>query len=188
MKRPVLMFTITLTVLLMSLCILFLARSPRIPNTIRDEEYGLYSEWTVSHFLKNPPKGQLFLLSRTFKFDPREHQGGCGHPMIEKAEVPGLLISQLSDIGDVEYVFDANSAHLRIPWKYTFVGASPDLPPGTFHLLAFSRAAFSRDHKEALFAVSDACAAGDCGAGGVVYAHKQHGSWAFQSTSCLWLY
>jgi hypothetical protein len=51
----------------------------------------------------------------------------------------------------------------------------PRPAPGTFDLLAFSRVAFSRDHQQALFAVSDACAYGDCGSGGAVYAHKDGG-------------
>ena len=70
--------------------------------------------------------------------------------MIEKAGVPKSLPSQLSDLGDAEYLLDGNSpARLRIPWKYASIEASPNQPPGTFHLLAFSRIAFSQNHREA---------------------------------------
>jgi len=189
MKRSVLVFATTSAVLVISLCIPVLTRAPHIPSTIRDEEYELYSDWTKSHFSKNPPPGKLYVLNRTFKFNPLEQPDGCSHTMIEKAGVPKSLTRQLSDLGDAEYLFNGSpSASLRIPWKYTLIEACPDQPPGTFHLLAFSRIAFSRNHREALFAVSDACAAGDCGSGGAVYAHMKQGTWAFESTGCNWLY
>ena len=187
MKRSALLFAITSAVLAISFFILVLARAAHIPSTIRDEEYGLYSDWTKSHFAKNPPQGQLYLLNRTFKFNPLE-QPACNLTNIEKAGVPKSLPRQLSDLGDAEYLFDINSpTRLRIPWKYTSAEVSPNQPPGTFHLLAFSRIAFSRNHREAFFAVSDACAAGDCGRGGAVYARMNQGAWTFQSV-CTWVY
>ena len=70
-------------------------RTPHIPSTIGDEEYELYSDWAVLHFSKNPPQGKLYLLSRTFKFNPFEQPSGCSHTMIEKANVPGSLTRQL---------------------------------------------------------------------------------------------
>jgi len=107
--------------------------------------------------------------------------------MIEKAGVPRSLTRQLGDLGDAEYLFKDNPP-VRLPWKYALIDSSPDLPPGTFDLLTFSRVAFSRDHRQALFAVSDACAGGDCGSGGAVYAHKDGGQWTFKSAGCVWMY
>lgn len=109
--------------------------------------------------------------------------------MIQKAGVVGSLIRQLSELGDAEFLFkDDSAAGLHIPWKYKLTDSSPDLPPGTFHLLAFSRVAFSPDRRQALFAVSDACAGGDCGSGGAVYALKSNGMWTFKSGGCIWMY
>jgi len=187
MKRPVLVRATSSAVLAIFLGILLLIRTPHIPSTIGDEEYELYSDWTVLHFSKNPPHGKLYLLSRTFKFNPFEQPSGCSHAMFEKAGVPRSLTRQLGDLGDDEYLFKDNPA-VQLPWKYALIDSSPDLPPGTFHLLAFSRVAFSRDRREALFAVSDACAGGDCGSGGAVYAHKDGGQWTFKSAGCVWLY
>jgi hypothetical protein len=188
MMRSALVFATTSAVLVISIFILVLARAPHVPSTIREEEYGLYADWTKSHFSQNPPQGQLYVLNRTFKFNPLEQPGGCSLAMIEKAGVSKSLPRQLSNLGDAEYIFASNlPVRLRIPWKYTFVEASPDQLPGTFHLLAFSRIAFSRNHREALFAASDACAAGDCGRGGVVYAQMKQGTWTFKSV-CSWMY
>jgi hypothetical protein len=189
MKRSPLVLGTTAAALAISLGVLFLIRTPHIPSTIGDEEYGVYSEWTISHFSKNPPQEPLYLLSRTFKFNPFEQPSGCSHTMIQKAGVAGSLIRQLGELGDAEFLFKDNSAvGLHIPWKYKLTDSSPDLPPGTFHLLAFSRVAFSRDRRQALFAVSDACAGGDCGKGGAVYALKSNGTWTFKSAGCIWMY
>ena len=43
-------------------CFLFalsVIRSQHIPSAISDEEYGLYSAWTQSHFPKKPLRGPL---------------------------------------------------------------------------------------------------------------------------------
>jgi len=188
MKRPVLALAATSAALAISLGIVLLIRAPRIPSTIGDEEYGVYSEWATSHFSKNPPQVPIYVLSRTFKFNPFEEPNTCSHTMIQKAGVAGSLIRQLGDLGDAEFLFRDNPpVGLRIPWKYKLTD-SPDLPPGKFHLLAFSRVAFSRDRRQALFAVSDACAYGDCGSGEAVYAHKSGGKWRFGSAGCFWFY
>lgn len=189
MKRTPLVLGTTAAAVAISLGVLFLARTPHIPPIIGDEEYGVYSDWTISHFSKNPPQEAIYILSRTFKFNPVEQPSGCSYTMIQKAGVAGSLIRQLGELGDAEFLFKDDSAvGLHIPWKYKLTDSSPDLPPGTFHMLAFSRVAFSRDRRQAFFAVSDACAGGDCGSGGAVYAHKSGGTWKFESTGCVWLY
>src|ERR1700722_16653759 len=167
MKRTLLV----LAVLAILLGILLLIRTPHIPSTIGDEEYELYSDWAVLHFSKNLPQAKVYLLTRTFKFDPFKQPSGCSHAMFEKAGIPKSLTKQLRDSGDAEYLFKGNPP-VHLPWKYALIDSPPNQTPGTFHLLTFSRGAFSRNRREALFAVSDACAGGDCGRGGVVYALK----------------
>ena len=107
--------------------------------------------------------------------------------MTEKAGVPESLPRHLRLLGDAEYLFKDNPP-VRLPWDYTLIDSAPDLPPGTFHMLAFSRVAFSPDHRQALFAFSDSCAEADCGRGGIVYAHKEGGQWTFKSAGCRWFY
>jgi len=110
MKRSPLVLGTTAAALAISLGVLFLTRTPRIPTTIGDEEYGVYSDWTISHFSKNPPQGPLYLLSRTFKFNPFEQPSGCSYTMIQQAGVAGSLIRQLRELGDAEYLFKDNPA------------------------------------------------------------------------------
>lgn len=149
----------------------------------------MYSDWVISHFTQSPPQEPLYLLSRTFKFNPFEQTSGCSYTMIRKAGVAGSLIRQLGELGDAEYLFkDHPAVGLHIPWKYKLTASPPDLPPGTYHLLAFSRVAFSRDRRQALFVISDACAGGDCGKGGAVYALKSNGMWTFKYAGCVWMY
>jgi hypothetical protein len=182
-------FVSTVVAAIIATFALSLTRSPHIPPAISNEEYRVYSEWTGLHFGKNPPKGQLYVLSRTFKFNPTEKAGACRDLMIGKARVPALLTRQLEELGDAEYLFQHPlTASLQLPWQHVMVDATPDREPGTFHLLAFSRVAFSRNRREALFAFSDACAGGECGRGGVVYGYKQQGQWTFKTTGCIWLY
>ena len=134
----------------------------------------------TSHFSKSLPQVPIDILSRTFKFNPFEQPNTCSHTMIRKAGVPESLPRQLGDLGDAEYLFKDNPpVGLHIPWKYKLTDLFPDLSPSAFHRLTFSRVAFSRDRRQALFAVSDACAYGDCGRGGAVYANKGGGTWKF---------
>src|SRR5580700_6581637 len=97
MKRPALVLATSSAVLAIFLGILLLIRTctPHIPSTIGDEEYELYSDWAISHFWKNPQQGKLYLLSRTFKFNPFEQPSGCSHTMIENAGVPRSLTRRL---------------------------------------------------------------------------------------------
>ena len=189
MRRHIGAFATASAIVASFLFALSVIRSQHIPSAISDEEYGLYSAWTQSHFSKKPPQGQLYVLDRTFKFDPTEQTGGCRQPTVETVRVSASLTRQLADLGDAEYLFNGYPpANFRLPWKFALVDASPDLEPGTFHLVAFSRVAFNWNHTKALFAVSDACAGGECGRGGVVYAYKQEGRWLLKPTNCFWLY
>jgi hypothetical protein len=156
------------------------------PSRVTADEYTLYSAWTSLHFSKNVPD-HLYFLNRTFEFNPETF--GCGNRMHKNAGVGWSLIRQLSELGDAEYPLDFDSRNnLQISWGYKSVDAVPDLDPGTFHLLSFSRVAFNGGHTQALFVFSDECAAGLCGGGGVVYAHKKDGKWTFQNPNCSWKY
>jgi len=154
----------------------------QIPNKVTADEYALYSEWTTTHFGKNPPD-HLYFSSRTGVFDPLE--APC-KTTLEKDGVNWSLIKQLHALGEAEYPVNFYSAtNLQIPWSYKEVDIAPDLPPGTFHLITFSRVAFNRDHTEALFGFFDACAFGECGHGGYIQSRKQDGKWSFRAVGCV---
>jgi hypothetical protein len=177
--------------LLAASCVAVLAiRAPHIPNKVTTDEYAVYSAWTAAHFLKNGPDqlDRLYFKDRTFKFDPIE-PFGCGNALHDQSGVSWSLVKQLSALGDAEYGLDFDSpTNLQIPWKYEPVDRAPDLRLGAFHMLSFSRVAFNHEHSQALFAISDACAAGLCGKGGAVFAQKQGDKWVFRGTACNWVY
>jgi hypothetical protein len=156
----------------------------RIPNSVSADEYEIYSEWLKVHFVKEAP-GNLYISSRTFVFDPLKETNAC------RTGMPLPLIKQLHALGEAEYRLpDAYSpARLGIPWNYKIVDdwRLVSEESGSYRLIAFSRIAFDTTHKNALFAVSDACG-GLCGHGGAVYAHKQNGAWVFEDGGCNWLY
>jgi hypothetical protein len=172
--------TLRLLVALVSIAVLS-GCAREIPNRVGADEYALYSEWTVAHFGKNPPE-HLYFSSRTGAFDPL--QTSC-QASLEKDGVNRSLMNQLHGLGEAQYPLDfGSSANLQIPWSYKEVDTAPDLAPGTFHLITFSRVAFNRDHTEALFAFFDACAFGECGQGAYIQGTKQGGKWNFHPGSC----
>jgi len=158
--------------------------APEIPNKVGADEYALYSDWTVAKFAKKPPE-HLYFSSRTGAFDPLDALQGSCQAALEKDGVSWSLMKQLHALGAAQYPLDFGSAaNLQIPWSYKEVDSPPDLPPGRFHLITFSRVAFNRDHTEALFAFFDACAFDLCGRGGYVQGIKQIGKWNFHPGSC----
>jgi hypothetical protein len=187
MKRVAAVIAIVVMVTSVSWLAVRTVGAPHIPNKVTMEEYAIYSAWTNLHLSKKAPD-QLYFRNRTFQFDTTG-VNGCGNAMHEKSSVAWPLIKRLSELGEAEYGLDLYSpGKLQIPWKYKVVDSAPDLPPGTFRLISFSRVAFNRDHSQALFAIGDACAAGECGGGGAIFAHKKDGKWTFQSTACGWVY
>jgi len=154
----------------------------QIQNRVTPNEYALYSEWTTSHFGKNPPE-HLYFSSKTGVFDPLDVS--C-KTTLEKDGVKSSLMNQMHALGEAEYPLNFYAAsNLQIPWSYKEVEIAPDLPLGTLHLITFSRVAFSRDHSEALFGYFDACAPGDCGHGGYIEGNKIHGKWSFRAVGCV---
>lgn len=155
--------------------------APQIPNRVTADEYQIYSAWATARFAKNPPD-HLYFSGRTGVFDPSHF--ACGTEL-EKSGVSSSLAKQLRALGDAEYSLGLDSpTKLQIPWNYKQANASPDLPPGTFHLITFSRVAFNRSHTEALFAVFDACAFDRCGHGGYIEGIKQNEKWGFRPVGC----
>jgi hypothetical protein len=156
-------------------------RAMRIPNSVSDEKYSLYSAWVKYHFKERPPR--LLLASRTFIFDPLGPQG-CNAKILEaRAHVSSSLVRALHDLGEAEYTVHTGKFKLpafRIPWKYEESERLPMNPSPPFRLIAFSRVAFNRDRSEALFAVSNSCG-GLCGGGGPLLAIREKGEWLFRS-------
>ena len=186
-KRGIVVVLSLVIVVVVSCLAVFAIRTQHIPSKVTAEEYAIYSAWTNRYLSKNPTDN-LYILNRTFIFDPlRPPQ--CGKSLHEQTGVSWSLMKPLSELGDAEFVLNLYSPdNLQIRQNYEAVESAPDLMPGTFHLLSFSRIAFNREHSQALFAISDACAAGDCGKGGAVVAQKKGNSWTFQRTACVWLY
>jgi hypothetical protein len=176
-------FAMTIQWFLVACSIAFLPGCTRqIPNKVTADEYAIYSEWTTAHFKKNPPE-HLYFSIRTGIFDPLD--APC-KGQLEKVGDRRQMMSQLHALGDAEYPLDLDSPdHLHIPWSYKAVDTAPDLAPGSFHMITFSRVAFSRDHTEALFGVFDACAFGDCGRGGYIEGSQKNGSWSFRPVGCV---
>ena len=172
--RTNLLITIVLSIVAFSGC------ARQIPNKVTADEYAVYSAWATGHFVKNPPQ-QLYFSSRTGVFDPlADPWKSC----LQKDGASESQMKQLHVLGDAQYALDFyQSSNLQIPWSYKEVDRVPDLEPGTFRLITFSRVAFTRDHSGALFAFFDACAAGECGSGGYVQGQKQGGKWIFHNLS-----
>lgn len=135
----------------------------RIPSNVSPDEYEVYAEWLKAHFAKEAPSN-LFILSRTFVFDPLETDG-CGNPMHDKAGVPWALIKQLHALGEAEYWLPDASTKLRIPGSFRLVDdwRLVSQEPGLYRLVALSRVAFNISHSKALFAVSDTSGGGGWG-------------------------
>jgi hypothetical protein len=186
-KRGIAVVSSLVIVVVVSCLAVFAIRTQQIPSKVTAEEYAIYSAWTNRYLSKNPTDN-LYILNRTFMFDPLQPPQ-CGKALHEQTGVSWSLMKPLSELGDAEFVLNLYSPdNLQIRQNYKAVESAPDLMPGTFHLLSFSRIAFNREHSQALFAISDACAGGDCGKGGAVLAQKKGNSWTFQGTACVWLY
>lgn len=160
----------------------------RIPNVVSTEEYEIYSAWLQQHFAQQPPKN-LFIMSRTFVFDPEAAMNtGCANAL-RQAGVSLRLIEQLHALGDAEFlmrVYPPLEKNLHIPWPYKEIDTLPWPEPGPYRAISFSRVAFNRQHNEALLSVSNLCG-GLCGQGGALIARKDHGQWKFRSVGCVWV-
>lgn len=176
--------------LLFAVCFTLLAGcgAPRIPNAVSDREYEVYSAWINHHFENKAPKA-LFLYSRTVVFDPLAPPG-CGDRLHRQDAIRWDMIRRLHDLGTAEYLlnFEFNQPNFRIAWDHKVVDSPPTNPEFGYNALSFSRVAFNRAGDKALFAVSDQCAAGDCGMGWAVLASKVSGAWHFQYTQCHWVF
>ena len=164
-------------------CIAGLGCTPKIPTRITSEETALYSDW-LRHYFANKAPEQLYIDQQTFIYDPLDRKRGFALP--RSSGVSSYLPKELHAIANAEYELDARE--LSLPWPYKVLNPRqfPNASPG-LHVMGFSRVAFSRDHTEALFAISDSCAPGQCGHGGPVHARKQDGKWTFTDMPG-WLY
>jgi hypothetical protein len=123
--------------------------APKLIESNPDREVAVQIQWiTQRHVLAS----QFRSLTRLGLCSPTGSR-----PLTSSTNPSRSWRQRSSDLGDAEYLFKDNPP-VRLPWKHSLIDSSPDLPPGTFHLLAFSRVVFTWDRREALFSVSDACA------------------------------
>jgi hypothetical protein len=156
-------------------CFFSLGCTPKIPTQVTSEEMNVYSEWLRHYFVNKPPE-QLYLDNQTFIFDPLDRKHGFALP--KDSGITSSLPKELHALRKAEYPVEVQE--LSLPWPYKVLNPRqfPNATPG-LHIIGFSRVAFNNDHTEALFAISDACAVGECGHGGPVHGRKQSGKWVF---------
>jgi hypothetical protein len=173
--------------LVIASCLAGLGCTPKIPDRVTTKEIDIYREWLKQRFAGKAPE-QLYLDDQTFVFDPQ--QRGCGKAIHDENHVPWSLMKALHALGNADFEVDVSPGTMDLPWKYQVLKVR-QFPPASpaLHVIGFSRVAFNGSGSEALFAVSDACAAGQCGGGSAVLAAKHAGSWQFTSLkSCSWVY
>ncbi len=164
-------------------------RALKIPNSVSDEEYSVYSAWIKHHFTEQPPR--LLLASRTFIFDPLGTQG-CGAKFLQdQGHVSLSFLQSLHELGEAEFPINTGKfawRQFKIPWKYEESEELSAGPSPPFRLIAFSRVAFNTNKTKAFFAVSNSCG-GLCGGGGPLIAIRKAGQWTFTSNlGCFWVY
>jgi hypothetical protein len=160
--------------------------TPKIPDKVTTKEIDLYREWLKQRFAGKAPQ-QLYLDDQTFVFDPQ--QRGCDKAIHNGNHVPWSLMKALHALGNANFEVDVSPATMELPWKYQVLNVRrfPPASPG-LHVIGFSRVAFDGSGSAALFAVSDACAAAQCGSGNAVLAKKNGQNWEFSSLkNCSWV-
>ena len=165
-----------LAAIVIVVCLVFsVGCTPKIPTAVTSEEMNVYSEWLRHYFASKPPE-QLYIDDQTFIFDPLDKKRGYALP--KGSGIPSALQKELHALRSAEYPLDVRE--LSLPWPYKVLNARslPSGSPTQLHIIGFSRIAFSRDHLEALFAISDSCG-GECGHGGAVHGLKHSGKWTF---------
>ena len=185
LPRPIQTF---IAALLIASSLVGLGCTPKIPDKVTTKEIDIYREWLKQRFTGKAPE-QLYLDPQSFAFDPLGHLG-CGNAMHKEDHMPWSLMKALHALGNMDFEVDVSPATMQLPWKYEVLNVRQFPPPSPgLHVIGFSRVAINRSGTEALFAVSDACGAGQCGGGSAVLAVKDGGSWHFTSLkSCSWVY
>jgi hypothetical protein len=174
--------------LVIASCLVGLGCTPKIPDKVTTKEIDIYREWLKQRFAGKAPE-QLYLDDQSFAFDPLARLG-CGNAMHKADHVPWSLIKALHALGNADFEVDVSPATMQLPWKYQVLNVR-HFPPASpaLHVIGFSRVAFNGSGTQALFAFSDACAAGLCGGGSAVLANKNGPNWEFTPLkSCLWVY
>jgi hypothetical protein len=176
-----------ITALILALTFLALGCTPKIPNQITSQEMSLYRDWLKQRFANQPPE-HLYLDDQTFVFDPLR-QEGCAKALHKDDRVSNSLMRELHNLGNADYGIDVSPASMKLPWSYQVLNVRhlPSAAEG-LHMISFSRVAFDRGEREALFAVNDLCGS-QCGSGRAISARKEHGVWVFKdSSACSWKY
>jgi hypothetical protein len=184
LRNPIRTFMVTL---MLACCLIGLGCTPKIPDKATTKEIDLYREWLKQRFASKAPE-KLYLDDQTFAFDPQ--QRGCAKGIHDENHVPWGLMKALHALGNADYEVDVSPTTMQLPWKYQVLNVRQFPPPSPgLHVIGFSRVAFNGSGSEALFAVSDACAAGQCGGGSAVLAKKNGSKWEFtELKGCSWVY
>jgi len=162
--------------------------SRRVPPSVGDKEYEVYSAWLAAHVAGIKSPRDVLIERRTVPakdFIPDSQLAAC-----RKGE---RLVDALLAIGDAEYPLD-RGPRFRLPFDYRFVDGSPTDATNPYRIFSFSRVAFNRSGSEGVFATfSTGCHAAkinskdtlECGGGrgGFVHTYRteQPAGWHFVS-------
>ena len=173
------------SVLIIGLGLIMVGCTPKIPNKISAQEMNLYREWLKQRFANKAPE-HLYFDDQTFAFDPLA-QEGCGKALGKSNHVSTSLMRALHNLGNVDYEVDVSPKSMHVPWSYQVLNVR-DFPRAAegLHVISFSRVAFDRSGREALFAVNELCGP-QCSAGHAISGTKENGAWKFMdSGTCSW--
>jgi hypothetical protein len=160
----------------------------RIPPSVGEEEYDVYSTWVATHVAGTNSPPDVFIERTTSPakdFIPDSVVAAC-----RKGE---RLVDPLLALGDAEYTLDRKPT-FKLPFEYQFVDGRPTGATNPYRIFNFSRIAFNRSGSEGVFAVfSSGCSVEEtdlkhrlvCGGGrgGIVHADRteQSAEWRFVS-------
>ena len=158
----------------------------RIPTSVGEKEYDVYSTWVVTHVAGTKSPQDVFIERTTVPakdFIPDSAVAAC-----RKGE---RLVDPLLTLGDAEYPLDRKPTFM-LPFGYQFVDGHPTGATNPYRIFNFSRIAFNRSGSEGVFAVfSSGCSVEEidskqrlvCGGGrgGIVHAYRteQPAGWHF---------
>ena len=171
-----------LSTLIMLMC--SCTKSTKLPDHVTDAEVKVFQGWLDRHATNNPDR-TLFVLKQTYSADQQEWSY-CATKILAGGARKSMLQSLHEN--DKDYPIPS----VPPDWKYQWIGspAYTQNIKGNFDSIGFSRAAFSPDGNEALFAFSFVhCEKNGCGGGAAnaVLATKLKENWSYKSIGCRWI-
>ena len=157
------------------------AKSTKLPDHVTEAEIKLFQAWLDRHAALYPER-TLFVEQQTFLHE-EQWSADCAAEIL----AGGASKSMLQSLHENGKTYSIPS--VPADWKYQWAGSPAYIQAAksNFDTVLFSRAAFSPDSNEALFAFHYGhCEAGGCGGGigHAVLATKTKGGWSFKSTGC----